>query len=179
MTTAGPPVRSSRGPYVLAAALFGVALLIAAVLAVIVIRAISGYAITPVTPGEPIPITVGERDVTIWSSPEARPSACSATDTAGQTATRVGMMSVSVTDGGLTWHRVTTINGPPGTYTLTCEAASGTEFGYGPSPRIGKYVLMGVVGGGAALFLTVASFVIFLVTILRRRNRRPAVAPRP
>ena len=161
----------------LAAALFGVALLIVAVLAVIFIRAISGYTITPVEAGESTPITVGERDVAIWSSPETPPSACSASDASGQGSTRADMITtLSVTDGGLTWQRSTTIHGPPGTYTLICEAASGAEFGYGPSPRVGRYVLMGVVGGGAAGILTLAAFMIFLLTILGRRNRRASVA---
>jgi hypothetical protein len=177
MTAPGPPARPGRAPYVVAAALFSAALLIALILVVIFVRAITGYAITPVEAGEPTRITLGERDVTVWSSPESAPGLCSAVDASGRGATRVSMISTfSVTDRGRTWHRLSTIFGPPGTYTLTCERSSSAEFGYGPSPRIGRYVFLGIVGGGATVALTIASFLILLLTILRRRGRGAAIA---
>lgn len=160
--------------------LFGLAIAIGVVLAIVFIRAFTGYTVTPVAAGTPTTITLDDRDVAIWSSPDSSPSSCSSVDTSGQGSSRTSMASVTISYGDRSWHRVGTIFGPSGsTHTLTCDGSG--EYGYGPNPQIGKYIALGLGGVGLAGLLALASFVIFLVTILRRQSakRQPPYPPYP
>jgi len=169
------PTRPGRGWYVVATVLAVIAAALVVFLAVWIGRAVAGYSVTPFEQQDSTTVTVGSRGVAIWVSPQDAPTSCSATDLDTQRPSLHGSSStVTVTDGGRTWSRVGIVKGEPGsTHLVRCNPTG--EFGYADNPRIGRYVLYGVVGGVLAALSGIAAFVIVLVVAIKR-NRKPRPA---
>lgn len=180
MSTPPPlPQRPGTRGYAIAGALTALAVLVAIVVAVIIGRAVAGYDITPIPAGQDVTITIEDRDIALWVAPEMSSGTCSSTLEGTQTSTLASGTAdrITVTDGGLTWVRVGIVKGVPGSsHTVLCSDVGDVQaFGFAPNPRIGRYVVLGLVAGGIAGLLLLAAFIVALVTGLRRR-RRPGPA---
>ena len=162
---------ASRGPsrawYLLAVGLLLVALVVTVLGIVRLVSNIAGFEIRPVPPTSQV--TIDERPVAVWSSVPQGLERCTATDEAGNSSTRGLMGSTTLTLGSTTWHKVTIIEGPPGsTHTLSC-VGQGTV-GISDDPQVwsgAREIILAVVVAGAAV---VAAFVIALVVFLKRRR---------
>lgn len=177
MTTPATPVRRpGRGWYAVAAVLVALAVAIVAVLAVWIIRALVGYEVTPFPADEPVTIVVGDRGEAIWSTSEVDAATCRIT--AGEGSFAPGSADrMTITDGGHNWSRLGILKGAPGSeLTLVCEDQGTVQlFGHAPNPRIGRYVVGGVIGGAFAALAFIAAFVIVpIVAVKRNRKPRPA-----
>jgi hypothetical protein len=177
-TPATPAKRPARGWYVVAAALAVVAAAILVVLAVWIGRAVAGYSVTPFEQGGTTTVTVGERGVAIWISPQNATTHCVSNDVDTQESSLnfASATKVTMTDGGHTWKRAGIVKGEPGSkHLVECDASGGQEFGYADNPRISRYLTYGVVGGVLAGLAAIGAFVIALVTGIKR-NRKPSPA---
>lgn len=149
-----------------------VAVALGSVFGVVVARAIAGYDITPVPDGQGATVTIDDRKVAVWVSPDVGTSYCTATDTetGRDSFSRSLTTSMSLTDGGRTWARVGIVDGAPGsTHSLSCTTESGVLVGTADNPRVVRYLVLGGALGGTALLLVVGAFVLALVTAVRRR----------
>lgn len=175
-TPAAPPGRPGRGWYAVAAVLAALALAIGAALAVWIIRALVGYEVTPFSPGESVSIVLEDRGEAIWVTPEVDAATCQIT--AGEGSFGPGSADrMTITDGGHNWGRLGILKGAPGSeLTLVCgDQGTAQLFGHAPNPRIGRYVVGGVIGGAIAGICAVAAFVIVpIVAVKRNRKPRPA-----
>lgn len=82
---------------------------------------------------------------------------------------------MTIADRNHSWERLGLLDGEPGsTHTLTCTTADEVQIGYADNPRVLRYVVLGLVLGGAAALLMLSAFVLALVTALRKPPR-PAV----
>ncbi len=161
--------------YGIAAAMVVVAIALGAVFGVIVARAIAGYDITPVRPGESFSVPIGDHKVAVWASPPDAATYCGTPDTgAGRgTFTQPLTSSMTVTTGDRSWGQVGVIDGQPGsTVTLACSGEGAPVIGYADNPRVLRYVLIGGALGGTALLLVVSAFVLALVTAVRQRSAK-------
>jgi hypothetical protein len=185
--SAAPDRLPGRTGFSIAAVLLAVAVAVGAVVAIVIVRAMVGYSITPFGLDERRTVTVHDRAVALWMTPESAGANCLAinTETQQQSAHRGTADTVTITDGGHTWVRLGVIDGPPGsTYTVTCSpygtAAPPELVGYAPNPRIAHYVVLGVIGGAIAGLAALSSFALIVVTAVRRSNagkaRRAATA---
>lgn len=178
MSVPATPERPARGWYAVATVMAVVAAAILVFLGVWIGRAVAGYSVTPFEDGTSTMVTVGDRGVAIWISPQDTPVGCLARDVdTGESTLDDGSASkVTITDGGHTWSRVGIVKGEPGSkHLVECEGAGGEVLGYADNPRIGRYVLFGVVGGVLALVTGIAALVIVLVVAIKR-NRKPRPA---
>ncbi|KRC64592.1 hypothetical protein ASE12_07330 [Aeromicrobium sp. Root236] len=178
MSVPATPKRPGRGWYAVATVMAVVATAILVLLGVWIGRAVAGYSVTPFDDGSSTTVTIGDRGVAIWVSPQDTPISCLARDVdTGESTLDAGSASkVTITDGGLSWSRVGIVKGEPGSkHLVQCEATGGEVLGYADNPRIGRYVLFGVVGGVLALVTGIAAFVIVLVVAIKR-NRKPRPA---
>lgn len=174
MTTVPAP-SSSRRRYVVAAVLVVLAVAIGAVFGVVVARAISGYDITPVRAGDQATVTVGERKLAVWVSPENPTVSCRAVETGTQRESfaTTSSTTMTITDGGRTWSRLGLIDGEPGsTHALTCTDVGGVIVGTADNPRVLRYLVIGGALGATALLLMISAFVLALLTALRSRAAR-------
>ncbi|KAA1397509.1 hypothetical protein [Aeromicrobium ginsengisoli] len=176
MSTPIAPQRPGRGWYVVATGLAVIAAALIVFLAVWIGRAVAGYSVTPFEQEDSTTVTVGDRGVAIWVSPQDTPTSCVATDIDTQQPSLDGgsASKVTITDGGQTWSRVGIVKGQPGSkHLVRCDPTG--DFGYADNPRIGRYVLFGVGGGVLAVVSGIAAFVIVLVVAIKRnRTPRPA-----
>jgi hypothetical protein len=147
-----------------------IAIALGATVATIIVRAIVGYSITPFAFNDSVQVTVHDRSVALWMTPESSGANCIAinNETQQQAAHRGSADRVTVTDDGHSWLRLGLISGPPGsTYTVSCSsygrAPDPKLVGYADNPRISRYVWIGVVGGGIAA-----------LSAVRRSNARRA-----
>ncbi len=178
-----PPVspvkRPRRSWYVVAAVMAAVGIAILVVLAIWIGRAVAGFSVTPFEQGDTATVTVGDRGVAIWVSPQAAAASCVSTDVEdGRPSLGQGSAStVTVTDHGRTWRRVGIVKGQPGSkHLVECDVTSNEEFGYADNPRIGRYVTFGVAGGVAATLMLVGAFVIVPVVAVKRKRTDPSTA---
>jgi len=175
MSTAAVPDKRRR--YVIAGAMVVLAIAVGAVFGVILARAISGYDITPLD-GDETSVTVGDRKLAIWVSPEGADVSCSAVEdgTSRESfSASSSNTSMTIADRNHSWERLGLLDGEPGsTHTLTCTTADEVQIGYADNPRVLRYVVLGLVLGGAAALLMLSAFVLALVTALRKPPR-PAV----
>lgn len=161
--------------FVVAGVLTVAAVLVVAVMAVVVSRAVAGYTISAIPPGQDTVVTLGDRDTALWIAPEGALGSCTATLEGTDTPTlSTGGADLTVTDGGITWSRVGVVRGDPGSrHTVLCSGDAGVQaFGTAPNPRIVRYVVMGVAAAVVAGLLLVTGFVVALVTALRGRRAR-------
>jgi hypothetical protein len=176
VTSSSPPAqRSGNRGFVVAGALTVAAVLVAAVMAVIVARAIAGYTISVIPTGQDTVVTLGDRDTALWIAPDGALGSCTATLEGTETSTlSTGGADLMVTDGGITWSRVGVVHGDPGTrHTVLCSGGADVQaFGTAPNPHIARYVVMGGLAAVLAGLLLVTAFVIALVTALRRSRAR-------
>lgn len=172
-TPVWPAKRPSRGWYAVAAVLAALAVAIGTVLAVWIIRALLGYEVTPFPEGEPVTIVLEDRGEAIWVSPDSVAATCEVTGGQGSFG-RGSAERVTFFDRGRNWVRVGIVNGASGSeQTVICRDQGTTQvFGHAPNPRIGPYVVVGLLGGGIAGICAVAAFVIVLVVAIKR-NRKP------
>lgn len=171
-----PVKRPGRGWYAVAAVLAALAAAILVVLAIWIGRAVAGYSITPFETNTTV--TVGDRGVAIWVSPQNRLTPCLSynLDTAQQSISDGTASKVTVTDGGHTWRRVGIVEGPPGSkHAVTCGDGGTEQFGYADNPRIGRYVVGGVAGGLVAGLAAIGAFVIVPIVAVKR-HRKPTTA---
>lgn len=78
-----------------------------------------------------------------------------------------------MTDDGNTWKRAGIVKGEPGSkHLIECDDSGGQKFGYADNPRIGRYVVFGVIGGVLAALGFIAAFVIVPIVAVKR-NRKP------
>lgn len=173
-----------RVGFTFAAVLGILAIVIGAVVAIVIGRALVGYSITPFDVSDPVTVTVKDRSVALWMTPETAGANCFAVndETQEPSVDRSSDAMITVTDGGQTWSRLGLVEGPPGsTHTVSCtafgNAAPPDQLGYAPNPQMRRYVLMGVGGGLVALLIGTAGIVLAVVTGVRRgRANRPAPA---
>ncbi|MDX6277720.1 MAG: hypothetical protein QOJ72_1848 [Nocardioidaceae bacterium] len=170
-----------RTGFSIAAVLAVIAIAVAATVAIVIVRAMVGYSITPFGFDEQRTVTVHDRPVALWMTPESAGANCLAinTETQQQSAHRGTADTVTITDGGHTWMRLGLIEGPPGsTYTVTCSpygnAAPPELVGYAPNPRFSRYIALGVIGGGVAGLTAIGSVVLIIVTAVRRSSAKKA-----
>jgi hypothetical protein len=181
-----PPVPArlpGRTGFGIAAVLAVVAIAVGATVAVIIVKAMVGYSITPFDFNGQTTVTVHDRAVAIWMTPESAGANCLAINTATQkqSARRGSADTVTITDGGHNWTRLGIIEGPTGsTYTVSCtgfgDAPPPELVGYADNPRIARYVTLGIVGGGLAGLCAFGSVAMIIVTVVRRSNARKAAA---
>ncbi len=169
---------ASRGPsrawYLLALGLLLLALVVVVLGVVRLVSNIASCEITSVPPASQV--TIDERPVAVWSTAAPGGERCTATDETGSSSTRGLMGSTTLTFGNTTWHKVTIIEGPPGsTHTLSCTG-QGTV-GISDDPKVwsgAREIILAVAIAGT---LVVAAFVIALVVFLKRR--RSTAGPTP
>lgn len=161
----------TRRRYVIAGALVVVSVALGAVFGVVVARALAGYEIEPVTDLAGSSVTLGDRPLAVWASPEGVDANCTATDVEGNDALATGLStSMSITDGGRSWTRIGVVDGASGsTVTLSCEGYADLTIGVADNPRLLRYVVLGVALVGTAGLLVIIAFVLALVTAMRRR----------
>lgn len=178
VTPVTPAKRPSSRWYVVAAVLATVAVTIGVVLAVWIVRAVTGYDITTFEAGQEQTVKLGDHDEAIWVAPDGAVASCSSVDEQGQPSFGRRTATMTISDGAHSWTRVGIVEGPPGSrHTVTCQGDPGFQvFGHAPNPQIAKYVIVGVSGGLIAGLSALAAFVIVLVVAIRR-NRRPTVTP--
>ena len=167
------PEKPGRGWYVVATVLAVIAAAIVVFLAVWIGRAVAGYSVTPFEQEDSTTVTVRDRGVAIWVSPQDAPTSCVATDVDTQQPSldNGSASKVTITDDGRTWSRVGIVKGEPGSrHLVRCDPTG--DFGYADNPRIARYVIFGVGGGVLAAASGIAAFVIVLVVAIKR-NRRP------
>lgn len=170
-----PTPAGARRRYVISGVLVVIAVALGATFGVIVTRAIAGYDIAPLsdpTGASGSSVTVGERSLAIWVSPDLGTATCGSVDDAtGRDSFSSGSsVSMSFTKGSRSWVRVGTVQGRPGsTHTVTCEVEPGVVVGQADTPRVARYLVLGAALGGTALLLVLAAFTLALVTALRRR----------
>lgn len=177
-TPATPARRPGRGWYAVSAVLVAVAITIVVALAIWIGRAVAGYSVTPFEQGNSTTVTLGDRGVAIWFSPQSGTASCTATDvdTEESSLNFASATKVTLTDGGHTWKRAGIVKGEPGSkHLVECDDSSGQEFGYADNPRISRYVLFGVIGGVVAALGFIAAFVIVPIVAVKR-NRKPQPA---
>lgn len=161
---------TARRRYVVAGAMVVLAVALGAVFGLIATRAIAGYEITPVDDPTGSTVTVGDRPLAVWVSPQTATTYCSIE---GGDLTSDPQPSITLTDGSRTWKRVAIVRADPGSQQrLTCTAESDLEIGTADTPRLTRYVVLGVTLGGTAVLLVLAAFTIALVTAVRRRSVR-------
>ena len=162
--------------YGIAAVMVVLAVALGAVFGLVAVRAVAGYDITPFDAGTRTTVTVADRPVAIWASPESAAGTCAATDidTGRQSDLGSPSGSVTLTTGSRTWSRIAVVQGEPGsTHLVECSASDERlVYGYAENPRISRYVLLGVAMVGAAALLVLGAFVLALVTALRSRTPR-------
>jgi len=172
-----------RTGFTVAAVLAALSIAIGAIVAVLIVRAMIGYSITPFAPDDQITVTVHDRSVALWMTPETAGANCTAINDATQqpSAHSGSADTMTITDGGHTWTRLGVVEGPPGsTHSVTCTGYGTAPLpqllGYAPNPRIARYVTLGVVGGSIAGLSALASVALIIVTAVRRSNARKAAA---
>lgn len=160
---------TARRRYVVAAGMVVLAVGLGAVFGLIATRAIAGYEITPVDDPTGSTVAVGDRPLAVWVSPQTATTYCS-TDDDGALGSEP-QPSITLTDGSRTWKRVAIVRGEPGSQQrLSCTAESDLVIGTADTPRLTRYVVLGVALGGTAVLLVLAAFTIALVTAVRRRS---------
>lgn len=174
-----PPRLAGHTGFTWAAILGTIAIVLGTIICVVIVRALIGYSITPVSADDEFTVTLGDRSVALWITPETADARCASVDTETQQSSVNHSTSVTMTltDGGHTWTRVGRVVGPPGsTHTVTCEVTSTSDsaelLGHAPNPQVSHYLALGLVGGGIAGLSAVASVVVLIVTIVRRNRAK-------
>jgi hypothetical protein len=170
-------VTTSARRYTVAAALVVVAVALGATFGVVMARAVAGYDIAPVADPARSVVTVGDRPLAVWVSPQTATTYCSASDVdrGGDTMNSGLNGSMTVTVGSRSWKRVGVIEGKPGSrHELTCSADTDLAIGTADNPRVARYIVLGLALGGTAVLLVLIAFTLALVTALRRTPGRQA-----
>ncbi|WP_375002777.1 hypothetical protein [Aeromicrobium sp. CTD01-1L150] len=168
-----PEHRPSRAWYGLAAVLLVIAVAVGVFGTVRLFTGIANFEIDPVPASGPV--TLGERPLAVWQEGSAAGVTCTATNESGAESSRDLRGSTTFTRGSRTWHKVTVIEGPPGsTHLLSCTGASGqASIGVSDDPDVWGSVrdvaVVVLVSGLSA----VTAVVVTIVVALRRRRTGP------
>ena len=158
--------------YLVAGGMVVLAVALGAVFGLVVARALAGYTITPVADPESFNVTGGDRARARWVSPATATTYCSAKEvgTGRDSFGTGGSTTMTVTDGGRTWERVGLVRGAPGSkHQISCSAETPLTIGQADSPRLARYVVLGIAIGIVDLLLIVVAGALALTTALRRK----------